>query len=77
MYDNIIRKKICDDIEDKLITAATNNIYLASEGYILDDKSNRQLGLFILLYQAFENINIFNVKQQHNLELLYNKISML
>lgn len=74
MYNDVIRKTILDDLESKVISIINTSIALASQGYLVNKSKYIRLDWSSLLIHAFENINVLKPEQQHNIELLYNKL---
>lgn len=74
MYDNKIKRSIIDSLESKVIDVADISIALASQGYFINRNKQVKLNWSIILLHALDNIDILNNKQQHNIELLCNKI---
>lgn len=75
MYDEKIRENIINDLETKTTVVANTAIVLASQGYLINKRKYLKLDWSSVLIHAFENIDIFNNEQKHNIELLYNNIS--
>lgn len=74
MYNDEIRYSIIDSLESKAIDIVNMTVVLASKGYLVNKSKHIKLDWVSLLLAAFENINILSEEQQHNIELLYNKI---
>lgn len=77
MYDNELKKVILDDLESKTINVANAAIVLSSQGYLVNRNKYIKLNWSSILIHAFENIDVLNDEQKHNIELLYNKISII
>lgn len=77
MYNDKIRKSIISDLENKAMDVVKTSIALASQGYLVNRKKYIKLDWTSLLLSAFENIDILSDEQQHNIELLYNKMTSL
>lgn len=77
MYDDKIRKVILDNLESKINSIVDTAICLASQGYIVNKSKYIKLDWSNILIHAFENINVLNDEQKHNVELLYNKLSTI
>lgn len=77
MYNDELSKTIIDDLESKAISVVNTSIALASQGYLINKSKIIRLEWSSLLLHAFKNINVLNINQQHNVELLYNKLSTI
>ena len=77
MYNDDLRKSIITDLESKELSIVNTVVVLASQGYIINRAKRIKLDLASIILNAFENINVFSEEQQHKIELLYNKFSML
>ena len=74
MYNDELRKTIITDLESKELSIVNTVVVLASQGYIVNRAKYIKLDWTSIILNAFENINIFSEEQQHNIELIYNKI---
>ena len=77
MYNDDLRKSIITDLESKELSVVNTVVVLASQGYVINQAKYTKLDLASIILNAFENINVFSEEQQHKIELLYNKFSML
>ena len=77
MYNDNLRKSIITDLESKELSVVNTVVVLASQGYVINQAKHTKLDLASIILNAFENINVFSEEQQHKIELLYNKFSML
>ena len=77
MYNDDLRKSIITDLESKELNVVNTVVVLASQGYIINQAKHFKLDFASIILNAFENINVFSEEQQHKIELLYNKFSML
>ena len=77
MYNDDLRKSIITDLESKELNIVNTVVVLASQGYVINKAKHIKLDWTSIILNAFENINIFSEEQQHKIELLYNKLSML
>ena len=77
MYDDVIKTNILDSLESKVVSIVNTSVALASQGYIINKNKYIKLDWSSIMIHAFENIDVLNEKQQHRVELLYNKISTL
>ena len=77
MQNDDLRKSIITDLESKELSIVNTVVVLASQGYIINQTKHIKLDLANIIFNAFENINVFSEEQQHKIELLYNKFSML
>ena len=77
MYNDDLRKSIITDLESKELNIVNTVVVLASQGYVINQVKHIKLDLASIILNAFENINAFSEEQQHKIELLYNKFSML
>ena len=77
MYNDDLRKSIITDLESKELSVVNTVVVLASQGYVINQAKRIKLDLASIILNAFENINVFSEEQQHKIELLYNKFSML
>lgn len=77
MYNDEFRKNIITDLERKELSIVNTAIVLASQGYVVNRTKYIKLDWASIILNAFENINVFSKEQQHKIERLYNKLSML
>ena len=77
MYNDDLRKSIITDLESKELSVVNTVVVLTSQGYVINQAKHIKLDLANIILNAFENINVFSEEQQHKIELLYNKFSML
>ena len=77
MYNDDLRKSIITDLESKELSVVNTIAVLASQGYVVNRTKYIKLDWTSIILNAFENINVFSEEQQHKIELLYNKFSML
>ena len=77
MYNDELRKTIITDLESKELSIVNIAVVLASQGYVVNRAKYIKLDLASIILNAFENIDVFSEEQQHKIELLYNKLSML
>lgn len=77
MYNDDLRKSIITNLESKELSVVNTVVVLASQGYVINQVKHFKLDLANIILNAFENINVFSEEQQHKIELLYNKFSML
>ena len=77
MYNDDLRKSIITNLESKELSVVNTVVVLASQGYVINQAKRIKLDLASIILNAFENINVFSEEQQHKIELLYNKFSML
>lgn len=77
MYNDKIRNTAINDLKSKVIDMANISIALTSQGYFVNKSKYIKLDWSSVLIHAFENIDILNKEQQHNVELLYNKLSTI
>ena len=77
MYNDELRKSIITDLERKELSIINTAVVLASQSYVVNRAKYIKLDWASIILNAFENINIFSEEQQHKLELLYNKLSIL
>lgn len=77
MYDDKIRGAILDDLEAKVTNIANVSVALAAQGYIVNKSKRIRFDWSSILIHAFENIHVLDEKQQHKVELLYNKLEAI
>lgn len=77
MYNDDLRKSIITGLKSKELSVVNTVVVLASQGYVINQAKHIKLDLANIILNAFENINVFSEEQQHKIELLYNKFSML
>ena len=77
MYNDELCKNIITDIESKKLNIVNAAVFLASQGYVVNQSKYIKLNFASIILNAFENINVFSEEQQHKIELLYNKLSRL
>lgn len=74
MYDDVIKNKTINNLEQKVTSIANTIVSLTAQGYVINSKKRIKLDWSSVLLHAFENINILNKEQQKNIENLYNKL---
>jgi hypothetical protein len=74
MYDESIKDIAITNLEQKSIGIVDTVIALAAQGYIVNSKKRVKIDWSSILLHAFENIDVLTTEQQHNIEVLYNKI---
>lgn len=77
MYSDVIRTNIVNDLESQITNIVEATITLASQGYTINSDKKIKLQWLNILNHAFENINVFEPKQQDKLEIIYNKLFTL
>lgn len=77
MYDDVIKETILDDLEGKVIGTVNTAIALASQGYLVNKSKYVRLNWASILIHAFENIDVLSNKQQHQVDVIYNKLSTI
>ena len=74
MYNDAVKDRVLPTIANYNVAFASTLIELAQQGYVLEDKKRIRFSWSNVLFDAFQNIDLFNDEQQTNLENLYNKI---
>lgn len=74
MYNDAVKDRVLPTIVNHNVAFASTLIELAQQGYVLEDKKRIRFSWSNVLFDAFQNIDLFNDEQQTNLENLYNKI---
>ena len=77
MYNDELRNTILDDLESRAEKTVSTCIALASQGYLVNKSKQVRVDWTAILLHAFENIDVLNEEQKHNVELLYNKLSTI
>lgn len=77
MYNDEFRKNIITDLESKELSIVNTAVVLAYQGYVVNRAKYIKFDWASIILNAFENINVFSKEQQHKIERLYNKLSML
>lgn len=77
MYNDKLRDNIINDLERRAESTVSTCIALASQGYLVNKSKQVRIDWTSLLLHAFENIDVLKEEQQHNVELLYNKLSTI
>ena len=77
MYNDELRNNILDDLERKVESTISTCLALASQGYLVNKSKHTRIEWSSILLHAFENIDVLKEEQQHNVELLYNKLSTI
>lgn len=77
LYDDSLKDAIVGTLEDKVSTIVNYVIALTKEGYVPNKNKYTKLSWSTIMIDAFENIDIFSVEQQKNLEDIYNKVISL
>lgn len=74
MYDKTIKDIATTNLEQKAINIVNTNIALTAQGYVVNKLKKFKLEWSSILLHAFENIDVLNKEQQHNIEVLYNDL---
>ena len=77
MYNDKLRNNILNNLESRVESTTNTCIALASQGYLVNKSKQVRIDWASILLHAFENIDVLNEEQQHNVELLYNKLSTI
>lgn len=77
LYDAELKEKMLDVLENGTPNIVNSIQYLLEEGFVPNKHKWFKLSMCDIMINAIENIDVFNVEQQENLERIYNKILLL
>jgi hypothetical protein len=74
MFDKILIDKLNDNLEKRVVDIANINIYLVSQGYLVNNNKELRFILSCFILHAFNNADILNDAQKEKLIGFYNNI---
>ena len=74
LYDKNLKQAMLDVLSKRISGIADSINALVEGGYVPNKNKRTILDWSILLFHAYENIDIFTEEQQHNLDIIYNKV---
>lgn len=74
LYDETLKKVVLDVLENRVSGIANCITGLNELGYTPNKSKLDILGWVMILIDAYENIDIFSEEQQHNLDIINNKV---
>lgn len=77
MYDNVIKNKVLQNLDEKVANISETILLLLEQGYDVNKRKYIRLKFSAILIHAFENIDLLNEQQQRSIERLYNKLSII
>lgn len=77
LYEPNLKQAMLDVLEERMSGIADCIIVLMDNGYIPNKNKMTILNWSAILIDAYENVDVLDVEQQHNLDNLYNKVLKL
>lgn len=77
LYEETLKQPMLDVLEERMSGIADSINALVNNGYIPSRNKKNILDWSILLFHAYENIDIFTKEQQDNLDIIYNQVIRL
>ena len=77
LYDENLKEAMVDILEQRMSAIANVIINLVEGGYSPNKKKTTILNWSTILIHAYENVDILSEEQQHNLDVIYNKVLKL
>ena len=77
LYEPNLKQAMLDVLEERMSGIADCITVLMDNGYIPNKNKMTILNWSAILIDAYENVDILDSEQQHNLDNLYNKVLKL
>ena len=77
LYEPNLKQAMLDVLEERMSGIADCINVLINNGYIPNKNKMTILNWSAILIDAYENVDVLDVEQQHNLDNLYNKVLKL
>lgn len=77
LYEPNLKQAMLDVLEERMSGIADCINVLMNNGYIPNKNKMTILNWSAILIDAYENVDVLDVEQQHNLDNLYNKVLKL
>ena len=77
MYESNLKQAMLDVLKERMSGIADCITVLMDNGYIPNKNKMTILNWSAILIDAYENVDILDSEQQHNLDNLYNKVLKL
>lgn len=77
LYEPNLKQAMLDVLEERMSGIADCINILMNNGYIPNKNKMTILNWSAILIDAYENVDVLDVEQQHNLDNLYNKVLKL
>lgn len=77
LYEPNLKQAMLDVLEERMSGIADCISVLMNNGYIPNKNKMTILNWSAILIDAYENVDVLDVEQQHNLDNLYNKVLKL
>ena len=77
LYEPNLKQAMLDILEERMSGIADCISVLMNNGYIPNKNKMTILNWSAILIDAYENVDVLDVEQQHNLDNLYNKVLKL
>ena len=77
LYEPNLKQAMLDVLEERMSGIADCIIVLMDNGYIPNKNKMTILNWSAILIDAYENVDVLDSDQQHNLDNLYNKVLKL
>lgn len=77
LYELNLKQAMLDILEERMSGIADCIMALMNNGYIPNKNKMTILNWSAILIDAYENVDVLSIEQQHNLDNLYNKVLKL
>lgn len=77
LYEPNLKQAMLDVLEERMSGIADCITVLMNSGYIPNKNKMTILNWSAILIDAYENVDVLDSEQQHNLDNLYNKVLKL
>lgn len=77
LYEPNLKQAMLDVLEERMSGIADCISVLMDNGYIPNKNKMTILNWSAILIDAYENVDVLDAEQQHNLDNLYNKVLKL
>lgn len=77
LYEPNLKQAMLDVLEERMSGIADCISVLMDNGYIPNKNKMTILNWSAILIDAYENVDVLDTEQQHNLDNLYNKVLKL
>lgn len=77
LYEPNLKQAMLDVLEERMSGIADCITVLMDNGYIPNKNKMTILNWSAILIDAYENVDVLDLEQQHNLDNLYNKVLKL
>lgn len=77
LYEGNLKKEMLDVLEDRISGISDCILVLVDNGYIPNKNKTTILNWSSILFNAYENIDVFSEEQHNKLDNLYSKVLAL